>query len=93
MTETFNGSIIEARYKPIVTMLDDIYMSVMTRIARRKAWAESIEQAICPRILGKLEKAEEDSKFWRAYGSGGGFYNVKHGIEAYIVNLNMKICS
>ena len=42
MAEIFNGSIIEARFRPIITMLEDIFESIMARVASRKTIAQSL---------------------------------------------------
>ena len=40
MDEIFHASIIEARFKPIYIMLDDIFKSIMKRVTFRKQMAE-----------------------------------------------------
>ena len=38
MAKMFNGSTVEARFKPIITMLEDIFEFIMTRVASRRLW-------------------------------------------------------
>ena len=33
LSETFNGTLVQARHKPIITILEDIKVAMMTRIA------------------------------------------------------------
>jgi len=37
MAEIFNGSIVEVRYLPIVSMLKEIFKTIMKRVAQRKS--------------------------------------------------------
>lgn len=60
MSETFNGWILEARCKTIITMLEDIRVNVMNRL-----WSLTMECQswmivdISPRGMKKLEKNME----------------------------------
>ena len=93
MAEIFNAFIIEARFKPIVTMLDDIFTSVMTRVACRKHWCENLQQDICPRILKKLDKGKNQARWWQASAATNGLYSVKHGSEGFVVNIIAQTCT
>ena len=55
MVEIFNAFIIEHRFKPIVTMLEDIFRIIMTRVASKKKIAYHLDLSICPIILKKIE--------------------------------------
>ncbi|KAK9024849.1 hypothetical protein V6N11_064755 [Hibiscus sabdariffa] len=41
MAEAFNGWIIEARCKPIITMLEEIRIMVMSRMNVKRSWVET----------------------------------------------------
>jgi len=59
MSEIFNGSIVKARYLPIVSILEEIFKTVMKRVAQRKSWVAKLEDSICPRIMIKLDKYKD----------------------------------
>jgi len=42
MSEIFNGTIIEAKFKPIVSMLKQIYNKIMKRVAVMKEWVAGL---------------------------------------------------
>lgn len=93
MAEIFNGFIMEARYKPMVCMLDDIYYSIMTRVGKMGEWVNNLDQPIALRIIAKLKQAKIESRWWDAQPSDYGIYSVKHGLEAFAVDLNKKECT
>ncbi|KAG8376104.1 hypothetical protein BUALT_Bualt09G0028700 [Buddleja alternifolia] len=63
LCESFNSSILEAREKPILTMLEWIREYLMTRLTenRDKAKKRWCEKQICPRIRKIIEKNMEKS--------------------------------
>jgi len=84
----FNAFIMNARYMPIVSMLKEIFKSVITRITiegKKKLWAAFIEHPISPRIMKKLE--EKKMLGFGMPSAGSGYYNVTHGVDAFIVRL------
>lgn len=76
MCETFNGVILEARCKPIISMLEDIRMYIMRRLVQKR---ESIKKWItdfAPRILERLEKYRRLSAIWEVEWNGSGRHEV-----------------
>lgn len=59
MCETFNGVILDARSRSIITMLDDIRQYVMTRITVKREYVNKWRcDCDCgPKIIAKVEKA------------------------------------
>ena len=55
MCETFNGVMLEARNKPIITLLEDIRRYVMHRIVVKRAYAEKWRGNYGPNIVEKIE--------------------------------------
>ncbi|KAL4335326.1 hypothetical protein GQ457_07G003320 [Hibiscus cannabinus] len=53
MAEAFNGWIVEARAKPIISMLEQIRIMVMSRMTVKRNWAEKWRTNISPRALEK----------------------------------------
>ncbi|KAL4581763.1 hypothetical protein LXL04_006291 [Taraxacum kok-saghyz] len=56
ISESFNSVIIEARTKPILTMLEEIRMYVMDRFFRMAKKHLTWGEDVCPAILKKLEE-------------------------------------
>ena len=66
MAEIFNGSIVEARYLPTMSMLREIFKAILNRVVQRKSGPAKLEDSICPRIIIKLEKLKDTTRYWQA---------------------------
>ncbi|KAL5724374.1 hypothetical protein ACHQM5_007645 [Ranunculus cassubicifolius] len=93
MCETFNGVIVEARALKIIDMLEEIKRYMTKRLHTKAREIETWDGEVCPRIMKKLEKIEENCKSWRVYLCGGGLFEVKSGRIQYKVDLASRICS
>lgn len=76
LCECFNGQILEARIKGIVTLNEMIRTQLMSRIQKRRDAAKNWKSTHCPRILKKLEKYKQMSSFYTTTWSGGAKYQV-----------------
>lgn len=65
LCKAFNASIVVAREKPIITMLDKIRHQQMTRMAAKKEAAQRWDCAYGPKIVGIIENAKSDARFIR----------------------------
>ncbi|OMO72716.1 Zinc finger, PMZ-type [Corchorus olitorius] len=99
MCETFNGVIVEAREKPIITMLEEIRMYVMRMIVKNRQQALDWKTEYGPRILAKLDKNWKRVDNWEVDWDGGVAFEVYHDNielnlrERFIVSLEGKTCS
>ncbi|XP_050233526.1 uncharacterized protein LOC126682013 [Mercurialis annua] len=64
LSETFNGWILEARCKPIISMLEDIRVQVMTRLHVKRRMCTTWINDVAPRAMQKLEKNKNLSHIW-----------------------------
>ena len=64
MSKIFNGTIIEARFKPILSMLKEIYNKTIERVDIRKEWVARLKQAVARRIISKIEKGKTKVRWW-----------------------------
>jgi len=64
MSEAFNNVIVDARSKPIITMLEDIRLYMMNRWASNRLKVSSFEGSIYPRIRDRLDKELQLTKYW-----------------------------
>ncbi|CAI9283210.1 unnamed protein product [Lactuca saligna] len=60
--ESFNATIVHARKKPIITMLEEIRRFVMDRMYCKRLKGQKWNLAICPSIRKKIVDKEETSK-------------------------------
>ncbi|XP_039118366.1 uncharacterized protein LOC120254310 [Dioscorea cayenensis subsp. rotundata] len=93
MCETFNGVVLDARSKPIITMLEDIRQYVMTRLAVKRDHVLKWKCECGPNIVTKLDKERKKCGKWHVEWNGGSRHEVYwdnlilHVREAYVVTL------
>jgi len=64
MSEAFNSVIVQARSKPIVSMMEEIRLYMMQRWAENRSKAKSFKNSICPRIKTRLDIETKNSTNW-----------------------------
>ncbi|XP_025678908.1 uncharacterized protein [Arachis hypogaea] len=93
MSESFNSVLVEARENPIVSMLEDIRIYMMTRWAANRERVLNYPGNIIPMICKKLEKRASLARDWRPYWSSASQYKVMSGLDKYVVDLAAGECS
>ncbi|XP_020970396.1 uncharacterized protein LOC110268504 [Arachis ipaensis] len=96
MCEVFNSVMVEAREKPIVTMLEDIRVYIMKRCADNRDRIVPYNRDVLPRIRIKVEKQAELSGQWVSVYAGRDRYEVvsiQGGKEKFVVDLRHHECS
>ena len=63
ISESFNAAIVEARKKPIITMLEEIRLYVMERMYNQKIKGHKWDMEICPSIRKRIEKMKEQKRY------------------------------
>jgi hypothetical protein len=91
--ESFNKWIIDARFYPIISMLEAIRCKVMARIQQQRAACERWTGVICPNISRKLKYYITLSSNCHAIANGKDSYEVRHWDHRFVVNLVTKTCS
>ncbi|WVZ24820.1 hypothetical protein V8G54_003364 [Vigna mungo] len=64
ISEGFNSVILDARGKPIISMLEEIRMYLMNRWTSNRKKVSKFEGIICPKIKKRLQKELEKTKYW-----------------------------
>lgn len=64
ISEAFNATIVDARKKPIITMLEEIRVYVMNRMFSQKKKGQKWELEICPSIRRKIEQLKKSQRYW-----------------------------
>ncbi|KAL4281675.1 hypothetical protein GQ457_03G011390 [Hibiscus cannabinus] len=92
--ECFNKLILEARDKPIITLIESIRTKLMQRLAKRKDQVEKWTGLLCPKIQKKLDNATSLAhSCWPLY-AGGQMYQVSCGPSSqHSVNIQEWTCS
>ena len=71
ISECFNSWILEARYKPIISMLDHIRVQCMERLHVKRDYMARMDTDLCPRIIRRLNFSIEGSKMCSFTWDGG----------------------
>nr|XP_009799146.1 PREDICTED: uncharacterized protein LOC104245255 [Nicotiana sylvestris] len=93
MAEIFNAWILAARHKTIITMLEEIRVKMMTRIAKLREFANTWSYNIPPMALKVLEENIEKSMRCTIFFNRHTGYQVKEGTNQHTVCLRNNTCS
>ncbi|KAM7477375.1 hypothetical protein LguiA_025588 [Lonicera macranthoides] len=93
MCETFNGFILEARVKAIIYMLEEIRKSLMVRMQKKREQMEKWEGTLSLRAVEKLEAKEMQYRYWRTIFNGSKEFEVRNGVNGYVVDFTDMTCS
>ncbi|XP_072076693.1 uncharacterized protein [Arachis hypogaea] len=96
MCEVFNSVIVDAREKPIVSMLEDIRVYIIRRWANNRDRIVEYQREVLPRIRTKVEKQADASGKWVSTYAGRDKYEVTSihgGKEKFVVDLKNHECS
>ncbi|XP_059302149.1 uncharacterized protein LOC132054104 [Lycium ferocissimum] len=92
-TELFNAWILDARYKPIITMLEDIRLKVMNMLRehdeRARAWARKLDP-LCMMLYADYLRIAHSCVL---HFNGDFGYEVIEGSDRHTVNLEAKQCT
>ncbi|WVZ03970.1 hypothetical protein V8G54_024776 [Vigna mungo] len=96
MCEGFNSVILEAREKPIITMLEDIRTYLMKRWAANREKITKFDGPICPKIKKRLQKELDKTQYWIPNWSGMQVFEIRHTsnlAEKVVVDVQKRECS
>lgn len=93
MSEGFNGSLVEARGKLLIYMLEHLRMTMMTRLYKRKEWMSNHWDVICPRIRKRLEENMTECKVRMTTYNGDNKFQVDYMKWGFIVDIQKRTCT
>ena len=93
MSESFNAFILDARDKPIITMLEIIRSKIMERIAGRKAAMAAKLGTVCPKIKKLVDVNIEKSIGYSQKFNGEHAFEVGAHGKQFVVNVKSRTCS
>nr|GMC90758.1 uncharacterized protein LOC109168401 [Ipomoea batatas] len=94
MCESWNGTILSLRDKPLLTMCDKIRLYLMGRMQKNRDKMKTYPHKICPKIAKLLEEAKDRSARYSTYKSHDNLYQVDdHNFKAFKVDLALRQCS
>ncbi|KAG5566106.1 hypothetical protein RHGRI_001892 [Rhododendron griersonianum] len=93
LAESFNEMIMDARDKPIVTMLEMIRRQFMVRFQERLQYIQKFKGPLCPSIHKKLEGIKKWARGCQCLYSGGRIFEVFNELKTYLVDLDNYTCT
>lgn len=94
MCESFNNSIMDSRFLPVISMNEIIRRKVMVRIQENRTKAEKWQGTICPNVFKKLKLNIERSGQCHVLWNGQDGFEVKEKDKMrFTVNLDQMTCS
>jgi len=93
MCESFNAWILSARHKTIISMLEEIRIKVMTRLARLSEFPNSWITNFSPMAMKVLEENIDKSMACNIEFNGVTGYEVLDGYKQHTVCLRKRECS
>ncbi|MBA0747687.1 hypothetical protein Gogos_004581, partial [Gossypium gossypioides] len=93
LCEAFNSIIVEARFKSIIRMLEDIRTKMMTRIVQKRKLCNRWKQNYGPLVKAKFDANKKDCVEWQLIWSGENGCELRKGSYQYTVDLSQRICS
>ncbi|XP_019172867.1 PREDICTED: uncharacterized protein LOC109168308 [Ipomoea nil] len=87
LCEAFNGTLVKARCKPIIPMLEDIRVGSRRRIARKMKSIDTWKGRYGPFIMKKVTENKKESIGWKVHFNGDDGYEIKKGRHQFKVKL------
>nr|KAJ0206594.1 hypothetical protein LSAT_V11C500244760 [Lactuca sativa] len=92
-SESFNAVIVDARKKPIITMLEVLRLYMMEIIYNMKLKGQQWGNHICPEIRDKVNLLKKSQRHYQVLPSGLNQFEVRGATDAYDVDLQRKTYS
>ncbi|XP_016667455.1 uncharacterized protein [Gossypium hirsutum] len=94
LSKSFNKMRLEARRKPILTMMETIRTKIMLLIVKKKEKADKWKGILCPKMKKKMDVNIKDSLRCVPSDAGGDKYQVECGPDSqHVVDLVENSCS
>lgn len=93
IAESWNNWIKPARYLPIVAMVDNIRIQIMTMMHQRREKTLEMTQELSPKKEKEMSVAYSKSRTLKVHKSCGVRFEVIDGDKSFAVDLNSWHCS
>ncbi|KAL5577301.1 hypothetical protein UlMin_019000 [Ulmus minor] len=94
MCEAFNSAIMQARDKPIITLLEMIRTYMIKRLTRKRAEIEKWKHPVGPKVFRYIEKINSLSVYCTLTFSRNNTFQVDTGLQnQFVVDLEGRNCA
>ena len=90
--ESFNNVLVEARGKPIISLMEWIRRYVMQRSASKREGLSNFKGVLMPAITKMIERNSKEIYGLRVIPVDVSEFEVDDDEESYVVNLTNKTC-
>ncbi|KAL0415747.1 UNVERIFIED_CONTAM: hypothetical protein Slati_3406600 [Sesamum latifolium] len=84
---------LNARDKPIITMLERIRTKLMTRLQHKRLGMEKYEGIVCSNVLKKINKQGKLARHCFSRWCGEEEFEIDHFTKRFVVDLDKKTCT
>ncbi|KAL5576670.1 hypothetical protein UlMin_018369 [Ulmus minor] len=94
MCEAFNSAIVQARDKPVITLMEMVRNYLMSMMAKKREELKKWNHPIGPKVMRYLEKVKLASSCCNPKFCGGKSYQVRcFDNEQYVMDLEIHTCA
>ena len=93
VVESFNNWVLDARFKPIIKMLEDIRVKVMTMLGEHESDVMNWTGEFSPQTMLLYNQFLKIAQKCTVYFNGDDGYEVAHGVDRHSVNIELKRCT
>ncbi|XP_059302246.1 uncharacterized protein LOC132054218 [Lycium ferocissimum] len=93
LVESFNKWVLDARFKPIIKMLEDIRVKVMTMLGEHESDVMNWTGEFSPQTMLLYNQFLKIAQKCTVYFNGDDGYEVAHGVDRHRVNIELKRCT
>ncbi|KAL7599314.1 hypothetical protein Lser_V15G25680 [Lactuca serriola] len=93
ISECFNSIIVEARKKPLITMLEEISIYIMDMFSLMNDECSKWKGNIRPEVIKKINLFGKNFRLWLVVHSLGNVFEVRAICASYKVDLDGRVCS
>ncbi|KAK2638966.1 hypothetical protein Ddye_026761, partial [Dipteronia dyeriana] len=94
MCEAFNSAILNARNKPVISIMEMIRNYLIKRLVSKRAELERWKHEIGPKVFKLVEKVKFESNICCPEYCGNHKYQVRgYGDEQYVVDIQNRTCA
>ena len=93
MCETFNSTILKARFKPIISMLDEIRTAALQRLGVNKSLVDKWNSEWSPECMDIFQENRSIACGCSVLFNGESGYEISDGPDRHTVFLDKKLCT
>ncbi|KAG8373955.1 hypothetical protein BUALT_Bualt11G0079600 [Buddleja alternifolia] len=91
--ESFNAAILEARNKPLLSMVESIRVYLMKRLQSKRNYMSRWKEMVSPKVLKQVDKLKDNTRSCISTHVGAGKFETRDMYTQYSVDLDQHSCT